>query len=161
MKYIFVILTVLLTIVSTVSAVTPTPTPPREPYQLPYPGILPTHPLYFFKNIRDAIIEAMISDDSKKVQFYLLQADKKLQMAMLLSDQKKEEESNDILQESEESHAKAVSLVLEKKQKILRHITEQVMYSIEKHKEVFESRNWDAKTKNDFLDQVNQHLVDY
>ncbi len=58
-------------------------------YILPYPGLLPTSPLYFFKNIRDHIIEILISDPVKKAEFYLLQADKKLSMALALSDMKK------------------------------------------------------------------------
>ena len=56
----------------------------RINYELPYPGILPDHPLYIFKMIRDRITEILISDPTKKANFYLLQADKRLAAGILL-----------------------------------------------------------------------------
>lgn len=50
-------------------------------YTLPYPGILPTHPLYRLKLIRDWIMERLIVDPLRKTEFYVLQADKYLAMA--------------------------------------------------------------------------------
>lgn len=47
-------------------------------YQLPYPGLLPDSPLYFLKAARDRIVDFLISDPLKKADFYLLQADKRL-----------------------------------------------------------------------------------
>ncbi len=46
-------------------------------YELPYPGLLPGHPLYPIKIIRDKIIEFLTRDYYKKAQFYLLISDKK------------------------------------------------------------------------------------
>ncbi len=54
----------------------------KEEYLLPYPGILPDHPLYFLKALRDRILEALIVDPLRKSEFYLLQADKRLNMAI-------------------------------------------------------------------------------
>src|SRR3989344_4236916 len=45
-------------------------------YQLAYPGILPDHPLYKLKVLRDKLIPLFISNPQKKVEFYLLQTDK-------------------------------------------------------------------------------------
>lgn len=72
--------------VSPVFAQSPSPTPvseqaPQE-YVLPYPGILPDHPLYFLKALRDRILEALIVDPQRKAEFYLLQADKRLNMGI-------------------------------------------------------------------------------
>lgn len=53
-------------------------------YTLPYPGILPDHPLYFLKRMRDTILEKLISDPIRKAEFYLLQSDKRLQMGIML-----------------------------------------------------------------------------
>ncbi len=53
-------------------------------YQLPYPGILPDNPLYFFKVLRDKIVGFFISDPLKKTDFDLLQADKRLNAAVYL-----------------------------------------------------------------------------
>lgn len=70
------------------ASLTPTPTP-KVDYLLPYPGILPDHPLYFLKAFRDRILEALIVDPLRKAEFYLLQADKRVGMAMFAADQGK------------------------------------------------------------------------
>ena len=46
--------------------------------ELPYPGLLPDHPLYFIKMIRDRFISFSIQDPVKKAEFDILQADKRL-----------------------------------------------------------------------------------
>ena len=56
----------------------------KSDYTLPYPGILPNHPLYFIKKIRDQIIEMLVVDPLRKSEFYLLQSDKLLSAAVLL-----------------------------------------------------------------------------
>jgi hypothetical protein len=55
-----------------------------ETYDLPYPGLLPDHPLYFLKMLRDKIIGFFISDPIKKAEFDILQADKRLNGAIYL-----------------------------------------------------------------------------
>lgn len=64
-------------------------------YQLPYPGILPNHPLYFLKQIRDTLLDRLIVDPLRKTEFYILQADKRLSMGLMLFDK-----GNGILGES-------------------------------------------------------------
>jgi len=66
-------------------AVSPTPTSAVK-YDLAYPGILPDSPIYKLKVLRDKIIEALISDPSKKIDFYLLQADKGMLASAILVD---------------------------------------------------------------------------
>src|SRR3989344_1770388 len=53
-------------------------------YDLPYPGLLPDHPLYFLKMMRDSAIGFLISDPLKKAEFDLLQADKRLNSGLYL-----------------------------------------------------------------------------
>ncbi|HEX8966001.1 MAG TPA: DUF5667 domain-containing protein [Patescibacteria group bacterium] len=53
-------------------------------YQLAYPGLLPDSPLYILKVLRDKIMAMLITNPSKKVNFYLLQADKGIAMIPLL-----------------------------------------------------------------------------
>ncbi|HZJ18329.1 MAG TPA: DUF5667 domain-containing protein [Patescibacteria group bacterium] len=55
-----------------------------ESYELPYPGLLPDHPLYFLKMFRDRIIGFFISDPVKKAEFDILQADKRLNGSVYL-----------------------------------------------------------------------------
>jgi len=67
-------------------------------YQLPYPGILPDHPIYKLKMLRDRILELLTTDQIKKADFYLLQADKRLAASILLL-----EKENDSLSETTSS----------------------------------------------------------
>lgn len=67
------------------------PQPAEIKYFLAYPGILPDHPLYPLKMLRDRIVEFLISDPIKKAEFYLLQADKRLGAAQMLFDKDKTE----------------------------------------------------------------------
>lgn len=53
-------------------------------YTLPYPGILPGHPLYFLKMARDRVVGWFISDPLKKAEYNLLQADKRLNSGLFL-----------------------------------------------------------------------------
>ena len=53
----------------------------RIEYPLPSPGMLTDHPLYFLKLVRDKILEYLITDQVKKVEFDILQADKFLSMS--------------------------------------------------------------------------------
>lgn len=60
-----------------------TPTPAVE-YSLPYPGLLPDHPLYLLKALRDRILLFFAPDEIRKSQLNLLFADKRLAMGQLL-----------------------------------------------------------------------------
>ncbi len=53
-------------------------------YELPYPGLLPDHPLYFLKMTRDKIVGLLINDPLKKAEFNLLNADKRMHAGVLL-----------------------------------------------------------------------------
>lgn len=63
---------------------TPNASPPSVEYALPYPGILPDHPLYFLKVIRDRILTFLITNPVRKVEFHILMADKQLNMGIFL-----------------------------------------------------------------------------
>jgi len=54
-------------------------------YNLPYPGLLPDHPLYIFKAMRDNIIEKLTRDNIKKAEYCLLISDKRAAMAIQLA----------------------------------------------------------------------------
>ncbi len=124
-------------------ALTPSPISTSSPvpveYVLPYPGLLPTHPLYVLKSFRDKIIEMLISDPVQKADFYILQADKKLNMASALRSMKRESEATQVLSESLASRTQAVS-TLEMHAKsgstIPAHILEKLSRSLTKHIEV-------------------------
>lgn len=52
-----------------------------EEYELPYPGILPNHPLYILKAGRDKVLEMFTRSPIRKAELYLLFADKRINMA--------------------------------------------------------------------------------
>lgn len=95
MKKIYIILFALLFFFSEASSVkasvsktdlslSPSPTE----YNLPYPGILPDSPLYFFKVLRDKIGSFFISDPIKKAEFNIACADTRLAAARSLIEKK-------------------------------------------------------------------------
>ncbi|MEK7587591.1 MAG: hypothetical protein AAB457_02125 [Patescibacteria group bacterium] len=61
-------------------------TPSVMAYQFPWPGILPDHPLYKLKVLRNKIIAKIIYSPVKRVEFDLLMADKTLYASKLLLD---------------------------------------------------------------------------
>ena len=64
----------------------PSPRPTPIAYALPFPGILPDHPLYFLKTLRDTILLLLIKNPVRRVEFRILQADKSLSSAVTLFD---------------------------------------------------------------------------
>ena len=56
----------------------------KADYVLPYPGILPDHPLYFLKMIRDRIWLILTTNPLKKAEVLLLFADKRIGAAAAL-----------------------------------------------------------------------------
>ncbi len=109
-------------------------------YTLPYPGILTDHPLYFLKNLRDQIMERLISDPSKKAEFAILQSDKFLAMAMRFIDQGKWQGANQTLESAERFMEKAAAVVGSATgNTIPNHIYEQLRLSSLKHEEVLEN----------------------
>ena len=108
-------------------------------YVLPYPGILPTHPLYLLKMMRDQIVEALISDPAKRADFYITQADKKLSMALALSDLKKPKEMRRALGDAATLRQKSIKQLEDlraAKQEIPGYIADQLSRSLIKHLEV-------------------------
>lgn len=61
-------------------------TPTYVEYELAFPGILPDHPLYKVKVLRDKIMTFITADPKKLADFYLLQTDKGILAAAILVD---------------------------------------------------------------------------
>lgn len=71
---------------------TPSPTPTLfsyVQYDLAFPGMLPDNPLYKLKVLRDKFISASILNPLKKIDFYVLQADKGILATAMLIDKNK------------------------------------------------------------------------
>lgn len=98
---------------------TPTPSPAITPteveYSLPYPGILTNHPLYFLKYMRDMVLENIITDPVKKLEFSLLQSDKFFAMAMKYAEKNDFTNQMDAVNRSIAQREKALRILQENK----------------------------------------------
>lgn len=108
-------------------------------YNLPYPGILPDHPLFFLKKIRDKILEWTTRDSLKKAQLYLLYSDKRLAMALALVKNGKEKHALTAYTQGEQYFLKIPPLLeASKKQGVSApsEFIEKLKLSNAKHKEI-------------------------
>lgn len=111
----------------------------KTEYFLPYPGILPDHPLYFVKRARDRILDFLIVDPIRKAEFYILQADKYIGMGTLLIEKGKTELGKQMIEEGERYFPKVVIILNEAKQngkEFPDYLLERLTKSLAKHEEV-------------------------
>ena len=111
-------------------------------YNLPYPGILPDHPLFFFKKVRDKILELTTRDNLKKAELYLLFSDKRIAMAMVLLKNGKDKYALTAFKQGEDYFLKIPKLLeMSKKQGVSASsdFIQRLKLSNAKHKEVGET----------------------
>lgn len=119
----------------------------RVEYDLPYAGILPGHPLFFLKTWRDKLLDFAARDQLKKANLYLLFADKRIRMAIELSEKGKWEYAVTAVSEGEGYFLKIPELLERSKKQgasaegsfILKLKT-----AVEKHREVIEGLSKNA-----------------
>jgi len=117
----------------------PLPVVQKVEYTLPYPGILPDHPLYFLKRLRDTILEKLISDPIRKAEFYILQGDKRLQMGLMLIEGGKANLGESTISKGEKYLEQAVTKLSSYKESgavVAPYVVEKLEKSITKHQEV-------------------------
>ncbi len=111
-------------------------------YNLPYPGILPDHPLYFVKIIRDRALELGTRDPMKKAELYFLLSDKRVAMAIALADKGKDTIAVSTFSKGEKYFLKIPELIItSKKQGVGPPIgfVDKLKQSNTKHREVAET----------------------
>ncbi|OGG03920.1 hypothetical protein A2W14_05625 [Candidatus Gottesmanbacteria bacterium RBG_16_37_8] len=139
-KIILIFLLILLTLASSsgqASAVQPaTPTP--VDYRLPYPGILPDHPLYPVKRFRDFLLLTFNRHPLKKIDLFLLLSDKKIGMSELLLSKRKVNLAVDTLLESQFDLLKAAFYLpdLSKNNLLPTGLSDKIELSAKKHQEI-------------------------
>jgi len=114
----------------------------RVVYELPYPGILPDHPLYLVKAIRDKALDIFTREKIKKAELYLLLSDKRTSMAILLAKKGKGNLAVSTLSKGEKYSLKIPDLLLQSKKEGVSassEFTERVRLSNAKHLEVAET----------------------
>ena len=117
----------------------------KQEYLLPFPGILPDHPLYFFKQVRDGILDRLIVNPLRKAEFHILQADKRLNMGVVLLEQKKETLAETTISKGEKYMERAMSGLSAFKsmgRPVPASIIDKLTRSMEKHVEVLEKTNF-------------------
>lgn len=140
MKYILSIILLILSmsITQVLHAVEPIPAVTKIDYTLPYPGLLPDHPLYVLKRVRDAILEMVIIEPVRKSEFYILQGDKRLQMGIMLIEQNKFSLAETTISKAEKYMEKAVVGLTTYKTSggvIAPYVIEQAQKALAKHAE--------------------------
>ncbi len=111
-------------------------------YNLPYPGILPDHPLYIVKIIRDRLLEFGTRDNLKKAELYLLNSDKRFAMAIALSKKGKEKQAIEVASKGEKYFLKIPQLLIDAKKQgsgSSSEFVDTLKLSNAKHKEVLET----------------------
>ena len=110
----------------------------KPEYILPYPGILPNHPLYVIKRFRDFILDRLIVDPVRKTEFTILQADKRLAMGILLIDKGDAVLAEEIISKGEKYLYKGIQLLIEEKKlgkEVPSYVLERLDASLQKHSE--------------------------
>lgn len=108
-------------------------------YALPYPGILPDHPLYIVKRLRDYILERVIVEPVRKGEFYILQGDKRLQMGMTLIDMGKFPLGESTISKAEKYMEQSVTVLVSYQATnamVPTNIADRLKISLSKHEEV-------------------------
>lgn len=108
-------------------------------YELPYPGLLPGHPLYPLKELRDKILIFTTRDKQKKAQLYLHLSDKNMSTALKLADEGKEQAAIDQLMLGEERFLEIPELLINIKKQggsFPPDFVQELHLSNDKHKEV-------------------------
>lgn len=150
-------------------AVIPTPLPMLE-YSLPFPGLLPDHPLYIFKTARDKILEFLTKDPIKSIHLDLLLSDKRLVMSRELWDKGEFDLSLTTLSKGEKYLLKASQILvnLKQHQDLPPGLADKLSLATQKHEEII--RNLidnisDEKMKNNLKStlsitlQTNQQIA--
>lgn len=132
----------------------------KVPYEMPYPGLLPDHPLYPLKAARDRILDYSTRDSIKKAQLYLLFSDKRIVMAQQLSKKGKVKPAISVLSKGEKYFLKIPDLLKAAKQQGRTpppELVQQVRQSNKKHQEIMAILQRDLPEGN--LEELKQVIT--
>ncbi len=105
-------------------------------YDLSHPGMLPDNPLYKLKVLRDKIILSLIQDPIKKVEYHLLLADKRIQMANILFNKGKIDLAKETALKGENEYTLLVNLFKDEGKKPNKALFDKLELAALKHQEV-------------------------
>lgn len=110
--------------------------PASVKYTLPNPGILPDHPLYKLKVLRDKATLFLIRDPMKKAEYHLLLADKRIQMANILVDKGKIELAKETALKGENEYTLLVFMFKDENKKPDKELFNRLKKAALKHQEI-------------------------
>ncbi len=132
-------------------------------YALPYPGLLPDHPLYFLKMVRDNVVGFFISNPLEKAKFSLLQADKRVQASYDLAEKGEQEYilSRDTFSKALNYFDKAIVLAGDARTQGINidDFSEKLFLANKKHQQMFLNIKNMVKDKKDFSLQEGQERI--
>ncbi len=105
-------------------------------YDLAFPGILPDHPLYKLKVLRDKIAVMFILDPQEKIKFYLLQTDKGILAAAMLVEKGKIDLAAQTALKAEHNFTMISQVVGFQRRQISDELIEQLEVAALKHQEI-------------------------
>ena len=119
------------------SSATVTPTIVLD-YTMPFPGILPDHPLYQIKTLRDKILLFFTNNPVKKINLELLMSDKQVVMGELLWEKGKSDLAVETFNKSEKGLLSVVMSLneLKKTNNLPAGLADKVELSAKKHEEI-------------------------
>lgn len=108
------------------------------PYDLAYHGMLTDHPLYFLKSLRDTLMDFLITDQSKKIEFAILKADKFTSMSSVYIQQEEWENVSDVLKQARinDSDASDKAQILQKNHNLPPHTSNRLYLSLTKQRQM-------------------------
>lgn len=122
-------------------------------YTLPYPGILPNHPFYWLKMLRDKVQLSLIRNDIDLFYLYLHYADKRLISGLILTQENQKELAVSTITKAEKYLFQASNLLIDKiNEGENSHLYHQIAKSYLKHDQLIKS-NLDG-----FPDKLKQIL---
>lgn len=134
-------------------------------YEMPYPGLLPDHPLYPIKIFRDRVTEFLTRDNIKKANLYLNYSDKRVMMAMELAEKGKSQQALSTLSKAEKYFEKIPDLLKSSKEQGTSPPDDLVLrlkLSNQKHLEIIQNllRNFPQGERETFQDilRINKEV---
>lgn len=127
-------------------------------YQLAYPGILPDHPLYWLKMVRDRVWGWLVRQPAAKSEWLLLMADKRLRSAQSLVEAGKNKLAVTTASKAEKYLERSVLKLKEAqvKGKEVNDLPSNLKKATQKHYQVL--KNLSEKTKGDEAADLRQLL---
>ncbi len=128
----------------------------KTDYYLPYPGILPDHPLYWLKMLRDKIVLKLTNDPQSRFERLLLYADKRIGAAEVLVKGRKFDLGVSTTLKSENYLDQAAQQLqqLSENNKATAIMKDQIENSTTKHRQILEIMRKETEVNQGAIDQM-------